>query len=35
MSFDGMSIFAIVLVLIVGYVIGRMWAAPAQLVGLP
>jgi hypothetical protein len=35
MSFDGMSIFAIVIVLIVGYVIGRVWATPAQMVGLP
>jgi uncharacterized membrane protein YcaP (DUF421 family) len=35
MSFDGMSLFAIVVVLILGYVVGRMWATPAQLVGLP
>ena len=35
MSFDGMGIFAIIIVLIAGYVIGRVWAAPAQMVGLP
>ena len=35
MQFDGMGIFAILLVLIVGYIIGRMWATPAQMVGLP
>ena len=35
MSFDGMGIVAIILVLIVGYVIGRVWATPAQMVGLP
>jgi hypothetical protein len=35
MTFDGMSIMAIVLVLILGYVLGRMWSAPAKLVGLP
>jgi hypothetical protein len=35
MSFDGMSLFAIIIVLILGYVLGRMWATPARLVGLP
>lgn len=35
MNFDGMGIFAILLVLVVGYVIGRVWATPAQMVGLP
>jgi hypothetical protein len=35
MSFDGMSILAILIVLIIGYVIGRVWAMPAQMVGLP
>jgi hypothetical protein len=35
MQFDGMGIFAIVVVLIVGYIIGRVWATPAQMVGLP
>jgi hypothetical protein len=35
MTFDGMSIFAILIVLVIGYVIGRMWSTPAQLVGLP
>jgi hypothetical protein len=35
MSFDGMSLFAIVIVLILGYVLGRMWAAPAKMIGLP
>lgn len=25
----------LIIVLIVGYVLGRMWAAPAQMVGLP
>jgi hypothetical protein len=35
MQFDGMGILAILIVLIVGYVIGRMWATPAQMVGLP
>jgi hypothetical protein len=35
MSFDGMSIFAIIIVLILGYVIGRVWTTPAQMIGLP
>jgi hypothetical protein len=35
MSFDGMSIFAILIVLVLGYIIGRVWAMPAQMVGLP
>ena len=35
MNFDGMGIFAIIVVLIVGYLIGRVWATPAQMVGLP
>ena len=35
MRFDGMSVMAIFVVLILGYVIGRMWAKPAQIVGLP
>jgi hypothetical protein len=35
MSFDGMSIFAIIIVLILGYVIGRVWPMPGQMVGLP
>jgi hypothetical protein len=35
MNFDGMGIFAIIVVLIVGYIIGRVWATPAQMVGLP
>jgi hypothetical protein len=35
MAFDGMSIFAIIIVLILGYIIGRMWAAPAHMIGLP
>jgi hypothetical protein len=35
MNIDGMSVLAILIVLIVGYVIGRVWAAPAQMVGLP
>jgi hypothetical protein len=35
MSFDGMSIFAILIVLIIGYVLGRVWTTPAQMIGLP
>jgi hypothetical protein len=35
MAFDGMSIFAILVVLIIGYVLGRVWTMPAQMVGLP
>ena len=35
MNFDGMSVIAIIIVLILGYVLGRMWAAPAQAIGLP
>ena len=35
MTFDGMSLFAIIIVLILGYVLGRMWVAPARIVGLP
>lgn len=35
MSFDGMGIFAIIIVLILGYILGRVWTKPAQMVGLP
>lgn len=35
MTFDGMSIVAILIVLIIGYVLGRVWVTPAQMVGLP
>jgi hypothetical protein len=35
MSFDGMGIFAIIVVLILGYILGRVWTTPAQMVGLP
>jgi hypothetical protein len=32
--FDGMGIMAILLVLIVGYAIGRLWDTPARLIGM-
>jgi hypothetical protein len=35
MNFDGMSIVAILIVLVIGYVLGRVWTTPAQMVGLP
>jgi hypothetical protein len=35
MQFDGMGIFAIIIVLILGYIIGRVWSTPATMVGLP
>jgi hypothetical protein len=35
MSFDGMSVVAILIVLIIGYTLGRVWTQPAKLVGLP
>jgi len=35
MSFDGMGIFAIIVVLILVYILGRVWTTPAQMVGLP
>jgi hypothetical protein len=35
MTFDGMSIIAILIVLVVGYLLGRIWTTPAQMLGLP
>lgn len=35
MQFDGMSLFAILLVFIIGYVVARVWPKPGQMVGLP
>jgi hypothetical protein len=32
---EGQHVFMLLIVLIGGYVIGRVWAAPAQMVGLP
>lgn len=32
---EGHSILLLVVILVAGYVVGRMWAAPAQMVGLP
>ena len=32
---DGMSIFAILIVLILGYVVGRIYPQLGQMVGLP
>lgn len=32
---EGQHWIMLVIILAVGYVIGRMWATPAQLVGLP
>jgi hypothetical protein len=32
---EGSHWLMLVVVLIVGYVIGRVWATPAQMVGLP
>jgi hypothetical protein len=35
MQFDGMSVFAIIIVLILGYVLGRFFPGAGQKVGLP
>jgi len=35
MNFDGMSFIAILIVLVIGYVLGRVWTTPAQMLGLP
>lgn len=32
---EGQHWVMLLIILAVGYVIGRLWAAPAQLVGLP
>lgn len=32
---EGQHWMMLLVILIVGYVLGRVWAAPAQLVGLP
>lgn len=32
---EGQHWFLLIIVLIVGYVMGRVWATPAQMVGLP
>jgi hypothetical protein len=32
---EGQHWVMIAIVLVVGYVLGRMWSAPAQMVGLP
>ena len=32
---EGQHWLMLVVVLIVGYVVGRVWATPAQMVGLP
>lgn len=32
---EGQHWLMLVVVLIVGYIVGRVWAAPAQMVGLP
>lgn len=32
---DGMNLVMIAVLVIVGYALGRLWATPAKLVGLP
>lgn len=32
---EGQHWLMLVIVLVVGYVLGRVWTAPAQMVGLP
>jgi hypothetical protein len=32
---EGQHWLMLVVVLIVGYIVGRVWATPAQMVGLP
>ena len=34
-TMEGQHWVMLLVILIVGYVLGRMWAAPAKLVGLP
>ncbi len=34
-AMEGQHWVMLLVILIVGYVLGRMWAAPAKLVGLP
>jgi len=34
-SMEGQHWVMLLVILVVGYVLGRMWAAPAKLVGLP
>ena len=34
-AMDGMQIVMIAVLIVVGYALGRLWATPAKLVGLP
>lgn len=35
MQFDGMSVFAMLIVFLIGYAVARFWPGPGQAVGLP